>query len=183
MKAQKILPLIFEPNPLLHIKSELVTDITTEIKRFCNNLVNTMQHYKGLGLAAVQVGVLKAIIAVNIINTEEDNNMSLNLQEGPRILINPIIIEASLNDKKQYAEGCLSYGNVFPEIERFNKIKVRYLDIEGQINFLEISDHIMSSCIQHEIDHTNGIVFLDRLSRIKKEFMMKKYIKWRKSQR
>ena len=180
MKDNKVLPLVLEPDPLLHKKSELVKEVNSEIIEFSKNLIATMKYHKGLGLAAVQVGVLKKIIAVDIINTGREGDSSLNLEEGPRILINPEIIEKS-NDKKTYTEGCLSFGNIFPEVERYNKIKVRYLDLDGKENLLEVSDNIISSCLQHEIDHTNGIVFLDKLSRIKKEFMMKKYLKWRKN--
>jgi peptide deformylase len=180
MKDNKIFSLVLEPDPLLHKKSELVMDINSEVKEFSKKLVATMKYYKGLGLAAVQVGVLKKIIAVDIINIGREGDAPLNLEEGPRILINPEIIEKS-SDKKVYAEGCLSFGNIFPEVERFNQIKVRYLDLDGKENLLEVSDNIMSACLQHEIDHTNGIVFLDRLSRIKKDFMMKKYLKWKKN--
>ncbi|RST70341.1 peptide deformylase [Candidatus Aquarickettsia rohweri] len=176
----KILPLVLEPDPILHKKSELVKNIDQEIKEFSNNLIATMQHHKGLGLAAVQVGVLKKIIAVDITNLGRKGDKFLDIKEGPKILINPEIIEKS-DDKKIYAEGCLSFGNILPEVERANRVKVKYLDLNGEEKFLEVSDNIISACIQHEIDHINGIVFLDRLSRIKRDFMMKKYLKWRKN--
>ena len=114
-----ILSLVLEPDPLLHKKSELVTEVNSEIIEFSKKLIATMKYHKGLGLAAVQVGVLKKIIAVDIINTGREGDVSLNLEEGPRILINPEIIEKS-SDKKTYAEGCLSFGNIFPEVERYN---------------------------------------------------------------
>lgn len=176
----KILPLVLEPDPILHKKSELVKNIDQEIKEFSNNLIFTMQHHKGLGLAAVQVGVLKKIIAIDVIKELNPQDKPLDIEEGPKILINPEIIEKS-DDKKKYAEGCLSFGNIFPEVERANRVKIKYLDLNGEEKLLEISDNIISACVQHEIDHTNGIVFLDRLSRIKRNFMMKKYLKWRKN--
>ena len=177
--SKKILPLIMEPNPLLHQVSEVVVKIDDEVRDLAEKLIATMQHHEGLGLAAVQVGVLRRVIAINIINVGREGDKPLNLKEGPMILVNPEVVEKS-DDKKIYAEGCLSFGNIYPEIERTNKVKVKYLDLNGKENFLEISDHILSACLQHEIDHTDGIVFLDRLSRMKKEFMMKKYLKLHK---
>ena len=176
----KVLPLVLEPDPILHKKSELVENIDQEIKEFSNNLIATMKHYNGLGLAAVQVGVLKKIIAIDIVNMGRKGDKTLNIEEGPKIFINPEIIEKS-EDTKKYAEGCLSFGNIFPEIERANRVKIKYLDLNGNTQFLDVADNIISACLQHEIDHTNGIVFLDKLSRIKREFMMKKYLKWRKN--
>ena len=176
MVNEKILPLIIEPNPLLHQVSEIVTKVDSEIADLAEKLIATMQHHKGLGLAAVQVGILKRVIVVDITNAGCEGDKPLSLKEGPMILINPEITEQS-DDTKTYAEGCLSFGNIYPEIERTNGVKVKYLDLDGKENFLEVSDNIMSACLQHEIDHINGIVFLDRLSRIKKEFMMKKYLK------
>ena len=176
---KNILLLILEPNPLLHQVSEIVTNIDDKIIDLAEKLIVTMEYHKGLGLAAVQVGVLKKIIAVNIINTGLEGDKPLNLKEGVMILINPEVVEQS-DDKKTYAEGCLSFGNIYPEIERANRVKIKYLNLDGKENFLEVSDNIISACLQHEIDHTNGIVFLDRLSRMKREFMMKKYLKWRK---
>jgi peptide deformylase len=174
-----ILPLILEPDPLLHQVSDPVININDEVKELARNLIATMQYHDGLGLAAVQVGVLKNIIALNIINEVLEGDKFLNLDEGPMILINPEIIEHS-KDKKTYVESCLSFGKIYHKIERPSGIKVKYLDLDGKENFLEISDNIISACLQHEIDHTNGKVFLDRLSKMKRDFMMKKYLKWRK---
>ena len=98
-----------------------------------------------------------------------------------QILINPQIIEKS-KETKTYMEGCLSFGNIFPEVTRHNTIIVQYRDLDNKINFLKISNSIVAACVQHEIDHTNGIVFLDRVSKIKKEFMIKKYLKWKRKQ-
>ncbi|WPX96618.1 peptide deformylase [Candidatus Bandiella euplotis] len=181
MGSNNILPLVLEPNPLLHQVSHLVTDINEEIRDFAQKLIATMQYHNGLGLAAVQVGVLKRIIAIDITNKGQVEDDYLRLNEGPMILINPEIVEHS-KDTKVYQEGCLSFGHIYPEIARPNKIKVKYWDLNGVENLLEASDNIISSCIQHEIDHTNGIVFVDRLSKLKKEFMIKKYLKWRKMQ-
>jgi peptide deformylase len=179
MSNKKVLPLIFEPNPLLHQKSEEVAIIDEGIIDLAEKLIATMQHHKGLGLAAVQVGVLKKIIAIDMINEGREGDKPLKFSEGPMILINPKIIEQS-EEKSVYQEGCLSFGSIYPEIERPNGVKVAYLGLDGEERILEIANNIMAACIQHEIDHTNGIVFVDRLSRIKKEFIMKKYLKARK---
>ena len=176
--SSTILPLVFEPHPILHKQSKEVHIINDEIKDFSKSLVTTMKYHNGLGLAAVQVGVLKKIIAINTTNFQESSKESLKEKEDFRILINATIVEES-KERKTYNEGCLSYGNIFPEIIRAKRVKVQYLDLHSKTRFLEISDNILSACLQHEIDHTNGIVFLDRMSRIKKEFIMKKYLKWR----
>lgn len=181
MNNSKILSLIKEPNPLLHQKSETVDLINFETKVFCSSLIATMKYYNGLGIAAVQVGCLKKIIAIDMTNIDSSCNIPLGFKQGPQVLINPEIIEKS-KEQKGYIEGCLSFGNIFPEVIRCNKIKVKYQDLDKKINFLEVSDSIMAACLQHEIDHTNGIVFLDRISKIKRDFMLKKYLKWKKLQ-
>ena len=179
MNKKTILPLILEPNITLHQKSQYINKIDYKTKEFCKNLITTMKHYNGMGIAAVQVGILKKIIVISTINLKKNNNKNLKLKEHPIILINPKIIKKSQN-KKIYIEGCLSFGNTFLKIERFNKIKVKYLDLNGRVNFLEVSNNIIAACLQHEIDHTDGITLLDRLSKIKKDFMIKKYLKWKK---
>jgi len=171
---QKILPLVFEPSPILHQKSKTIYNINQEIINIAESLISTMRYHDGLGLAAVQIGILQRVIAINI------GHCNLKNRYGAMVLINPEVVEKS-EDKKFYSEGCLSFGNIYPEIERYNRVKVKYLDINGSEKFLELSNSIMSSCLQHEIDHTNGIVFLDRLSKLKKDFMMKKYMRWKKS--
>ena len=181
MSKYKILSLITEPNPLLHQKSENVDVIDLKIKDFCRNLIATMNHYNGLGIAAVQVGLLKNIIAIDATSIDKNHNIPLKLKKESQILINPEIVKKS-RETKTYVEGCLSFGNIFPEVSRHNTITVKYQDLDNKINFLEVSDSIIAACVQHEIDHTNGIVFLDRISKIKKEFMIKKYFKWKKKQ-
>ena len=181
MNNYKILSLITEPNPLLHQKSENVGVIDLKIRDFCRDLIATMNYHNGLGIAAVQVGLLKNIIAIDATSVDKNHNIPLKLREKSQILINPKIIEKS-KETKTYMEGCLSFGNIFPEVTRHNTITVKYRDLDNKINFLEISDSIVAACIQHEIDHTNGIVFLDRVSKIKKEFMIKKYFKWKRKQ-
>ncbi|MFQ3307421.1 MAG: peptide deformylase [Candidatus Midichloriaceae bacterium] len=178
MSKDKIFKLILEPDPILHKSSEIVKNIDQEIVHFSEKLISTMVHYNGLGLAAVQVGVLKKIIAVDFME-QEDVFQQTGLK-GPTILINPEIIDVS-RETKTYKEGCLSFGNIYPEVERANRVKIKYMNLKEEEKIVELSDTILSSCLQHEIDHTNGIVFLDKLSKIKKDFMKKKYLKWRKN--
>ncbi len=178
----RILPLIFEPDPILHQKSEIVSDVTKEIQDFSQDLILTMQHHKGLGLAAVQVGVLKKIIALDIKESTLKKDHDFLFDQDSLIMINPEIIDAS-KEKASYKEGCLSFGFIYPEVIRPNQIKVKYKDLSGKERIVETKNDIMSACIQHEIDHTNGIVFLDKLSRMKREFMMKKCLKMRKLQK
>ena len=179
MKNNKIFSLILEPNLILHKKSLPVPCISLEVKKLSNNLIDTMRYYKALGIAAVQIGVLKKIVAINALKVNTNNYSLIILIEDHRILINPKIIKKSI-DTKIYFEGCLSFKNIFPKVKRFNLIKIKYIDIRGKEKCLEVSDNIISSCLQHEIDHTSGVIFLDKLSRVKKEFMIKKYSKLQK---
>ena len=159
MNEKKILPLILEPHSLLHQKSKLVTEINDEVKEFSKNLISTMQYHKGLGLAAVQVGVLKKIIAIDIKNLEKNGNKLLKLKKVPKILINAEIIEKS-QDKKIYAEGCLSFGNIFPRIERFNKVKVKYQDLNGKENLLDSYLKLLFSSKVYCVDLSKILYFM-----------------------
>lgn len=192
-KNGKILDIIAEPNSKLRQKSETVKEVNEEIRTLLNDMLATMYSTTGIGLAAVQVGILKRVAVIdidkNILTKKygkdydlskiviDDETKSKLLHGGtPLFLINPEIISSS-STLSDYEEGCLSVPTAFAEVKRPNKIKIRYLDQYGKQCELESEGNLLTICIQHEIDHTNGILFVDRLSRLKKDFVLKKYHK------
>ena len=180
-----IMEILREPNPRLHQLSEDVEVVDDEIVSIMDNMLATMYYAKGIGLAAAQVGILKKIIVIDIDKSKMDEGDGDNsnvekleyLHDGkPLFMINAKIINTSL-EYSSYEEGCLSVPRVYADVIRPSKIKVKYLDYFGENKELEVGNNLLSVCIQHEIDHTNGIVFIDHLSKMKREFILKKMIK------
>jgi len=162
--------IVIEPDPILRKKSEKLEKVDLETQKFLDDMLDTMYSAPGIGLAAVQVGVLKRLIVVDISKEDENKN--------PLFLINPIITQKS--DKKSiHEEGCLSLPGYFAEIERPAECQVEYLDYNGNKQSLKATG-LLSTCIQHEIDHLNGILFIDYLSKIKKDMIIKKLTKHKK---
>ena len=179
-KKGKSLKVIHEPDPRLRQKSELVAEVNDEIRSFIDDMVRTMHDENGVGLAAVQVGVLKRIVVIDhdwIIKERDKSDMPLL---GTFLfMINPKIVRIS-GDKAKRDEGCLSFPGVYCEIERPAEVEVEYLDYNGKEQKI-IAEGLLSACIQHEIDHTNGVVFLDYLSPLKRKMMVKKLEKYKKA--
>lgn len=155
------------PNKILREKSEPIKNIDEEIKAILNNMAETMYDAPGIGLAAVQVGIKKRLIVMDC-SREEDKKELIKL-------INPEIISKS-NEKSIYEEGCLSIPDFSEEVERFSTCVVEYIDINGKKQILECDD-LMATCVQHEIDHLNGKLFIDHISRLKREKIIRKFIK------
>ena len=164
MALRKILT---EPNKLLRQISKTVETVGDSEKKLMDDMLETMYASNGIGLAAIQIGVPKRIIVIDI---SKDPNM-----KKPMFFVNPEIIEKS-NEKSSYEEGCLSVPNQFAEIYRPIKCIVKYLDYNGEKKILK-TEGLLSTCIQHEIDHLEGILFIDYLSKLKKEFILKKLSK------
>ena len=159
-----ILNILKEPNKLLRQKSAEIHVIDEEIKNLAKDMLETMYNAPGIGLAAVQVGVLKRLIVVDISKEDEKKN--------PIFLINPKIVWKS-DTLVNNEEGCLSIPGYYGNVDRHDSCKVEYLDIEGNLNNINVSG-LLSRCIQHEIDHCNGVLFLDHLSQLKREIIQKK---------
>ncbi len=181
MKIQgKILPLVTEPDPRLHIPSKDVEKITDDIRKLMDDMLATMYSSEGIGLAAVQVGVHLRLVVIDIDQNAKYDGIPL-IHDGKTIfMVNPEIVEKS-EETVTFCEGCLSLPTVRADVIRHEWIVVQYLDYDGQIQKKKF-DGLLSICAQHEIDHTNGIIFIDHLSRLKKEFFMKKLLKLRKNQ-
>jgi len=167
-----ILTIVKEPDPILRKKSLPVKEVNGEIKKLMKNMLETMYAAPGIGLAAVQVGILKRIIVIDI---SVDSSL-----KKPIFFVNPKIVwKSDILETKQ--EGCLSIPGHFGNIKRPEACHVRYLDYSGKEKILK-ADGLLATCIQHEIDHCNGILFIDHLSKLKKNFIVKKLIKAQKNQ-
>ena len=167
MAKKKILVI---PDPLLRKVSEPVNFVNTEVKNLMDDMLETMYAAPGIGLAAVQIGVLKRIIVIDLSKEGEKKN--------PLFIVNPEISFKS-NELISYEEGCLSIPNQFAEVKRPRSCKVNFIDYNGKKK--EISaDGLLATCIQHEVDHLDGILFIDHLSKLKKDLILKKTKKQKK---
>ena len=164
MAIKKILT---EPNKLLRQISQPVEKVGELEKELMNDMLETMYAANGIGLAAIQIGVPKRIIVMDL--SKEENKKS------PMYFVNPLIIKKN-DEKITYEEGCLSVPKQFAEIDRPSKCEVEYLDFNGNKQNLQ-AEGLLATCIQHEIDHLEGILFIDYLSKLKKEMIIKKLSK------
>jgi peptide deformylase len=167
MTIRKILT---EPDPFLRQKSKDVDKVDGEIRELMRDMLDTMYAAPGIGLAAIQVGIPKRIIVIDL---------SKNEKKTPLYFINPKIILKSDNNAT-YEEGCLSVPGQFAEIDRPDQCHINYLDYDGEQQELK-AEGLLATCIQHEIDHLEGILFIDYLSKLKKSFIVKKLSKQKKS--
>tara|TARA_B110000285_G_C15079208_1_gene592490 strand:+ start:317 stop:841 length:525 start_codon:yes stop_codon:yes gene_type:complete len=168
MTIRKILT---EPDPFLRQKSRNVDKVDEEIRKLMDDMLDTMYAAPGIGLAAIQVGIPKRIIVIDLSKEEEEKK--------PLFFVNPKIILKS-NTNTTYEEGCLSVPGQFAEIDRPDRCEVDYLDYNGKQLKLK-TEGLLATCIQHEIDHLEGILFIDYLSKLKKSFIVKKLSKQKKS--
>lgn len=163
-------PLIIAPDERLNRPSVKVEAVTDEVRKLLNDMLETMYANDGIGLAAVQIGVHLRCIVVDVAVREGRNE--------PIKLINPEVVKES-QDISVFQEGCLSFPDQFSDVERPESVTVRYMDENGAEQTLTC-DGIMATCIQHEIDHINGIVFVDHISKLKRDMIHKKLTKAKK---
>ena len=164
MTIRKILT---EPNKTLRQVSLQVDRVGKSEQLLMDDMLETMYHAKGIGLAAIQIGVPKRIIVMDLSKEEE--------KKEPRYFVNPVIKNKNLNLSK-YLEGCLSIPDQFAEVDRPSTCEVEYLDYNGNKKLLK-ADGLLATCIQHEMDHLEGILFIDHLSKLKKSMIIKKLSK------
>ncbi len=164
MSVKKILT---EPNKLLRQVSKSVDKVGDEERMLMDDMLDTMYDAPGIGLAAIQIGAPKRIIVMDISRDGE--------KKEPRYFVNPVIKNRN-KEKVKYEEGCLSVPDQFAEIERPNTCEVEYLDYNGKKQSLK-ADGLLATCIQHEMDHLEGILFIDYLSKLKKSIIIKKLSK------
>ena len=159
--------ILTEPNTILRQISVPVDSVGEEEKKLMDDMLETMYNANGIGLAAIQIGVPKRIIVIDISKKEDEKN--------PMYFVNPVINNKN-SDLSTYEEGCLSVPNQFAEINRPSICEVEYLNYEGEKKVLKAVG-LLSTCIQHEIDHLEGILFIDYLSKLKKTLIIKKLSK------
>ena len=162
--------IIIEPDPILRKKCEPLEKMDANTKKLMDDMLETMYQAPGIGLAAVQIGILKRLVVIDISKDEEKKN--------PIFLINPEIVNLS-EQTSVYEEGCLSLPGQFAEVERPAECTLKYIDYYGKEKELK-ADGLLSTCIQHEVDHLNGILFIDYLSKLKKDMIIRKLVKKKK---
>jgi peptide deformylase len=162
--------ILTEPNEILRKKSLNVEKVDKDLQNLIDDMLETMYAAPGIGLAAIQIGIPKRVIVLDLASKDEPKN--------PMHFINPEIIEKS-NNNLTYEEGCLSVPGQFAEIDRPDKCHLKYLDYYGQPKEIK-AEGMLATCIQHEIDHLEGILFIDYLSKLKKSMIIKKLSKQKK---
>ena len=184
-----ILPILEVPDPRLKTVSEPVTEFDDALKTLIADMFETMYDAPGIGLAAIQVGVPKRILVIDLQEPEpqdddhehgEHCDHEHEVVKDPRVFINPEILDPS-EDMNVYSEGCLSVPEQYADVERPATIRARWQDETGK-QYEEDMDGLLATCLQHEMDHLEGILFIDHLSRLKRQMVLKKLNKMRKEQ-
>ncbi|MFG1371634.1 peptide deformylase [Xanthobacter oligotrophicus] len=160
-------PILIIPEPKLRTLSASVEKIDSEVRKLVEDMFDTMYDAPGIGLAAIQVGVQRRVVTIDVAREGE--------AKKPIALINPEIIAAS-DETSVYAEGCLSIPEYYEEVERPARVTVRFQDLEGQVREVA-ADGLFATCVQHEIDHLNGVLFIDHISKLKRDRVIKKFTK------
>ena len=163
-------PILTAPDPRLQAVSMDVETVTDEIRTLIDDMADSMYAADGIGLAAIQIGVAKRVLVIDIDQKDGEKN--------PKAYINPKITWAS-EETAVYEEGCLSVPEIWDDVERPARIKAEYLDRDGKKHEIE-ADGLMATCLQHEMDHLNGVLFIDHLSRLKRSMAVKKLTKAKK---
>ena len=162
-----IRPLVILPDSKLRLVSEPIKDITDEIRRLAEDMLDTMYDAPGVGLAAIQVGVPVRMVTMDVSKSDDERQ--------PLVLINPEITWSS-EEKRAYEEGCLSIPEYYEEVERPDRVRFRYTNLDGT-TVEQDADGLLATCVQHEIDHLNGVLFIDHLSKLKRDRVVTKFKK------
>ena len=155
------------PDPRLRLVSSPVKSVDSDLRRLVEDMFETMYDAPGIGLAAIQIGVPQRVVTMDLAKKDD--------AKQPRVFLNPEVLWHS-DDKATHEEGCLSIPEYYEEVERPSHVKVRYLDLDGSLHEID-ADGILATCLQHEIDHTNGVLFIDHLSKLKRSMVIKKFTK------
>jgi peptide deformylase len=170
-----ILPIVEVPDPRLRQISSPVDKVDDGVRALVADMFETMYAAPGIGLAAIQVGVPKRILVIDLQEPEQEGGEPVR---DPRVFINPEILERS-DREVPYTEGCLSVPDQYAEVDRPDRIRARWLGLDGKVREEEI-EGLLATCLQHEMDHLDGVLFIDHLSRLKREMILKKLTKLRK---
>jgi peptide deformylase len=155
------------PDTRLRLVSKPVEAIDGDIRRLVEDMFETMYAAPGIGLAAIQLGVPRRVVTLDLAKKEDPRN--------PQVFVNPEIVAAS-EERATYEEGCLSIPEMYEEVERPAQVKVRYRDLSGDTHEVEATG-LLATCLQHEIDHLNGVLFIDHISKLKRDRIIKKFVK------
>ena len=162
-----IRPLVILPDSKLRLTSEPIKEVTGEIRRLADDMLETMYDAPGVGLAAIQIGMPLRMVTMDVSKSEDERQ--------PLVLINPEIVWAS-EVKRVYEEGCLSIPEYYEEVERPDRVRFRYVNLQGE-TVEQDADGLLATCVQHEIDHLNGVLFIDYLSKLKRDRVITKFKK------
>lgn len=181
-----ILPLVIAPDPRLEVCSAEVPEVTDGIRKLMDDMLETMYNEEGIGLAAVQVGVHKRILVMDL--SDRAGRYKNNVEQEaagadssqPIYMVNPEVMDES-EEENIYDEGCLSFPDQRAMVTRPKRVKVKYLDYNGKPQIMEC-DGLLATCVQHEMDHLNGVVFIDHISKLKYDVIMRKMKKLKKMQ-
>ncbi|MBX3581442.1 MAG: peptide deformylase [Rhizobiaceae bacterium] len=165
-----IKPLVILPDPVLRLVSKPVERVDAPLLKLADDMLETMYDAPGIGLAAIQVGQPLRMLVIDLAKEGEP--------PAPMVIINPEILDSS-DERSVYEEGCLSIPDYYAEVERPAKVRVRHLDREGKQQEME-ADGLLATCVQHEIDHLNGVLFIDHISKLKRDMVVKKFKKMAK---
>lgn len=170
-----VLPIVEIPDPRLRLVSKPVDEVDDGVRQFVADMFDTMYAANGIGLAAIQVGVDQRILVIDL-QAEDEEGKPIR---APKAYINPEILSAS-DELSTYNEGCLSIPDQYAEVRRPARCRVRWLDETGASHEEEL-DGLLATCMQHEIDHLNGVLFIDHVSRLKRDMLLKKLAKQRRN--
>jgi peptide deformylase len=155
------------PDKRLRLVSQPVKRVDADVRALVDDMFETMYDAPGIGLAAIQIGVDKRVVVMDLSKKEESHK--------PQVFINPEISWSS-EERSTHEEGCLSIPEYYEEVERPQRVKVKYLDLDGKSHEVE-ANGLLATCLQHEIDHTNGVLFIDHISKLKRDRVVKKFTK------
>ena len=167
-----IRPIIIAPDPVLKTKAKPVENIDGGIVRLMDDMLETMYRAPGIGLAAPQIGILQRVIVVDVAEKDE--------KPQPFAMANPEILWKS-DETSVHNEGCLSLPDHYADVTRPKQVRLRYIDRNGEVRELD-ADNLLATCVQHEIDHLNGVLFIDHISLLKRNMILRKLQKAKKSQ-
>jgi peptide deformylase len=162
-----IKPLIILPDPLLRLVSKPVERVDGQLRKLAGDMLETMYDAPGIGLAAIQVGEPVRMLVIDLAKEEEP--------KAPQVFVNPDVVESS-DQRSVYEEGCLSIPDYYAEVERPSSVRVKYFDLDGKEQEVA-AEGLLATCLQHEIDHLNGVLFIDHISKLKRDMVVRKFRK------
>lgn len=171
-----VLPIVEVPDARLRAVSQPVAAVDDSVRQLVSDMIETMYAAQGIGLAAIQVGVDRRVLVIDLQEREDEEGKPVR---SPHAYINPEVLDAS-EELSVYNEGCLSIPEQYAEVARPARCRVRWLDEAGERHEAEM-DGLLATCMQHEIDHLNGVLFIDHISRLKRSMLLKKLDKQRKA--